>query len=200
MSNDGGAAKASKYHVVVVAASAGGLSALASVLEKLPAEFPLPLGIVQHLDPHHQSMLAAILGRRTPLRVIEARDHDSMVRGHAYVAPPGMHMVIGPAFDVQLTHTAPVHFVRPSADVLFESAARSCGPVIAVILTGSGSDGAAGAAAVRATGGVVIAQDQATSAFFGMPQAAIDSGVVDYVLPVEKIGAALIELTRGEAA
>ena len=200
MGNDGAAAKPVKYHVVVVAASAGGLSALASVLEKLPAEFPVPLGVVQHVDPNHQSMVANILGRRTLLRVSQARDHDAMVGGHVYVAPPGMHMVIGPDCGVQLTQTAPVHFVRPSADVLFESAARSCGPVIAVILTGSGSDGAAGAAVVRATGGIVIAQDQATSAFFGMPQAAIDSGVVDFILPVEEIGAALIQLTSEEAA
>jgi two-component system chemotaxis response regulator CheB len=195
-----GAATVRKYHLVVLAASAGGLSALASVLEKLPAEFPLPVGIVQHVDPSHHSFVASILGRRTPLRVSEARDDDSMIGGQVYVAPPDMHMIVGPAFQVHLTHTAPVHFVRPSADVLFESAARSCGPVIAVILTGSGSDGAAGAAAVRGAGGVVIAQDEATSAFFSMPQAAIDSGAVDYVLPLGDIGAALIDLARGKAA
>ena len=117
-----------------------------------------------------------------------------MVAAHVYVAPPGCHMIVAPGYAVRLTHEAPVHFVRPAADRLFESAARSCAPVIAVILTGTGSDGAAGAAAVRASGGIVIAQDQATSAFFGMPQAAIDSGVVNYILPVDDIGPALMTL------
>ena len=187
-----------KYHLVVVAASAGGLTALASVLEKLPPEFPVPLGIVQHVDPNHKSLVASILGRHTALKVQQAREHDSMIGGHVYVAPPGMHMVVEPGYAVHLTHTAPVHFVRPSADLLFESAARSCGPVIAVVLTGTGSDGATGAAAVRDAGGIVIAQDEATSAFFGMPHAAIVSGVVNYVLPIESIGAALIDLTGGE--
>ena len=189
-----------KYHLVVVAASAGGLTALVSVLEKLPVEFPLPVGVVQHIDPNHPSRVASILDRRTPLPVSQARNLDAMIRGHVYVAPPGVHMVIAPGYSVHLTNTAPVHFVRPAADLLFESAARSCGRVIAVILTGTGSDGTAGAAVVHAAGGIVIAQNQATSEFFGMPQAAIDSGVVDYVLPIEEIGRALIDLTRVQAA
>ena len=189
-----GAGERNGYRLVVVGASAGGLSALVAVLAKLPSDFPLPLAIVQHLDPRHESLLASILGRRTTLPVHEARDRDAMVAAHVYVAPPGCHMVVGPGYAVHLTHEAPVHFVRPAADRLFESAARSCGPVIAVILTGTGSDGAAGAAAVRASGGVVIVQDQATSAFFGMPQAAIDSGVVNYILPVDDIGPALMTL------
>src|SRR5262245_13738602 len=182
------AGEAVRYQLVVVAASAGGLSALATVLEKLPRDFPLPVAIVQHVDPNHESLVASILGRRTTLPVHQARDHESMESGHVYVAPPGMHMVVEPGFAVHLTHSAPVHFNRPSADMLFQSAARSCGPVIAVILTGSGSDGAAGAGAVRDAGGVVIAQDEATSAFFGMPHAAIHSGVVQYVLPIDDIG------------
>jgi len=187
-----------KYRLVVVAASAGGLSAIATMLEKLPRDFPLPVAIVQHMDPNHESLLATILSRRTALKVAEARDREAMISGRVYVAPPGTHMIVGPGYAVHLTHSAKVHFVRPSADVLFESAARSCGPVIAVILTGTGSDGAAGAAVVRDAGGVVIAQDEATSAFFSMPHAAIDRGVVQYVLPVGDIGAALIDLTRSQ--
>src|SRR2546425_5850070 len=87
-----------KYHLVVVAASAGGLTALASVLEKLPREFPVPLGVVQHVDPNHQSLVASILDRHTSLKVQQAREHDSMIGGHVYVAPPGMHMVVGPGY------------------------------------------------------------------------------------------------------
>ena len=95
---------------------------------------------------------------------------------------------------IVLEHGAPVHFARPSADRLFESAAEACGPVIAVVLTGSGSDGACGATAIRAAGGVVIAQDEASSAFFGMPHAAIERGAVDYVLPLDEIAPALVRL------
>jgi two-component system, chemotaxis family, protein-glutamate methylesterase/glutaminase len=189
-----------RYRLVVVGASAGGLSALATMLGQLPQDFPLPVAIVQHLDPNHESLLASILSRRTALKVTDARDHEAMISGHVYVAPPGTHMMVAPGIAVHLTRSAPVHFVRPSADVLFESAARSCGPVIAVILTGTGVDGAAGAAVVRDGGGVVIAQDEATSAFFGMPHAAIDSGVVQYVLAVGDIGAALIDLTGSAPA
>jgi two-component system chemotaxis response regulator CheB len=192
------AGEAVRYELVVVAASAGGLTALATVLQKLPRAFPLPVAIVQHVDPNRQSHVAHILGRKTALIVQQACDHDSMASGHVYIAPPGMHMKVGPGFAIHLTHSEPVHFVRPAADVLFESAARSCGPIIAVVLTGSGSDDAAGAALVYKAGGVVIAQDEATSAFFGMPYAAIRSGVVQYVLPVDDIGAALIDLTGSE--
>jgi two-component system chemotaxis response regulator CheB len=94
-----------------------------------------------------------------------------------------------------LSDAAPVHFLRPSADCLFESAA-AYGPTLGIILSGSGSDGADGGVAIRAGGGIVIAQDQETSEFFGMPQAAIEAGAVDHVLPLGAIGRALCELTR----
>jgi len=182
------------FRVVVVAASAGGLNALAALLTGLPIDFPLPLAIVQHLDPNHVSLIAHILARRTKLPVKEAESDDILMPGVVYVAPPGWHMVIVPGGTIHLTHTAPVHFVRPSADELFESAARAFGPAIAVILSGTGIDGAAGATAVKALGGTVIAQDEATALFFGMPQAAIESGAVDFVLPVDDIAAQLVNL------
>src|SRR5262249_53422783 len=107
------------------------------------------------------------------------------------------HLLIGGGRSIQLSDTDPVHHVRPSADVLFESASRVCGDhVIAVVLTGAGGDGAEGASLVKSMGGLVIAQDEATSAFFSMPSAAIATGVVDYILPLEAIADKLIELTR----
>ena len=109
-------------------------------------------------------------------------------------------MIIVPGGAIALTQTVPVHFVRPSADELFESAARSFSPAIAVILTGTGTDGATGAAAVKARGGTVIAQDEATAAFFGMPHAAIETGVVDYVLPLDDIPQRLINLARSPSS
>jgi two-component system chemotaxis response regulator CheB len=182
------------FRVVVVAASAGGLNAITALLTALPSDFPLPLAIVQHIDPNHVSLIANILGRRTKLVVKEAERDDILTPGVVYVAPPGLHMVIVAGGAITLTQTAPVHFVRPSADELFQSAARAFGPVIGVVLSGSGTDGAAGATAVKALGGTVIAQDEATALFFGMPQAAIESGAVDYVLPLNDIAAQLVHL------
>jgi two-component system chemotaxis response regulator CheB len=112
------------------------------------------------------------------------------------VAPPGHHLEIVADGGARLTDTAPVHFSRPSADRLFESAARSCGVISGVILTGAGMDGAAGAVAVRAAGGHVIVQDRATSACFGMPRAAIDAGAADDILPLQNIGPAVLQLAR----
>jgi two-component system chemotaxis response regulator CheB len=184
------------FEGVVVAASAGGLSAIAALLASLPSDFPLPIAIVQHMHPDHLSRIPEILRRRTTLKVKQAEDGEVMTGGVVYVASPNSHLMIGGSLTVQLGHGAPVHFLRPSADRLFESAADTCGAVIAVILTGTGTDGAAGATAIKASGGVIIAQDEATSAFFGMPQAAIGTGAVDFVLPLGAIGPRLLDLTR----
>jgi two-component system, chemotaxis family, protein-glutamate methylesterase/glutaminase len=170
--------------------------ALARILSALPATFSLPVAVVQHVDPNHQSLVADILARRTHLRVKEASSGDLLMPGAVYVAPPGQHMLIGAGLRVQLSRTDPVHFLRPSADHLFESAAKFCGPVIGVILTGTGTDGAAGVTAIKAAGGTVIAQDEASSEFFGMPHAAIGTGVVDFVLPLDSIGPKLVTLTQ----
>jgi len=188
------------FQLVAIAASAGGISALAEVLSQLPAAFPLPVTIVQHIDPHHQSSIAHILSRSTPLVVKQAGNEDLLTPGTVYVAPPGSHMEIDDVRGcrrIRLALTELVHFVRPSADRLFESAAESCSPVIAVVLTGSGTDGAAGARAVKRAGGIVIAQDEQTSEFFGMPQAAIESGAVAMILPLDRIAQAILKLARG---
>jgi len=184
------------FQLVVVAASAGGLAAIGAVLERLPREFPLPIAVVQHVDPHHHSLIAEILARRTPLHVKQASGDDVLTGGVVYVAAPNSHMIVGANRTIQLSDTERVHFVRPSADRLFASAARECGPVIAVVLSGTGLDGADSLAAIKLAGGMVIAQDQASSAFFGMPQAAIHTGLVDLVLPLEDIGPALIDLVK----
>jgi two-component system, chemotaxis family, protein-glutamate methylesterase/glutaminase len=182
--------------LVVFAASAGGIEALATVLASLPPSFPVPIAVVQHVDPNHENLIPEILARRTALVVKHARASDNLLPGTVYVAPRAHHMLIEDGGFVRLTETEPVHFVRPSADRLFESAAVACGAdVVAVVLSGTGSDGASGAMAVKAVGGIVIAQDEASSAFFGMPQAAIATGVVDFVLPLKAIAGKLIDLT-----
>ncbi len=186
--------------VVCVAASAGGLQALTELLTALPPGFPAAVAVVQHLHPHAPSMLAPILARKSGLEVVQATDGQALCRGCVYVAPPDQHLLVNPDGTVSLTRTQLVHFVRPSADLLLESAAASFRTrATAVILTGTGVDGQMGVQAIHKMGGTVIAQDEASSEFFGMPAAAIATGCVDRVLPLRAIAAALIEVvTTGD--
>jgi two-component system chemotaxis response regulator CheB len=185
------------FEVVGLAASAGGLSAISRVLGGLGSEFPAPVLVVQHLDPRHRSLMAEILGRRVEMPVKEAIDGDRLVRGQVYIAPPNHHLLVTSDGTVELTETELVHFVRPSADLLFESmAAGFRDRAIAVVLSGTGSDGAMGARAVHEMGGMVIAQDE-TAEFSGMPNAAIEAGAVDFVLSLPEIAGALRSLVEG---
>lgn len=183
------------YDVVALVASAGGLNALSQVLGGLPADFPATIVVVQHLDRHHRSLMAEILNRRTSLRVKQAEEGDHLELGTVYVAPPNSHLLVNADSTLSLTQSELVHFVRPSADLLFESVAASHRDrVIAVVLTGTGGDGNMGVRAVKQMGGTVIAQDEETAQFFGMPGAAIATGCVDFVLPLDEISPALITL------
>lgn len=188
------------FDIVALAASAGGLTALSRVLAALPADFPATLVVVQHLDPRHRSLMADILSRRTPLRVKQAEEGEHLNLATVYIAPPNRHLLVNPDGTLSLSQSELVHFVRPSADLLFESVAASYRErAIAVVLTGTGSDGAMGIQAIKKMGGTVIAQDETTAEFFGMPGAAIHSGSVDFVLPLNEIPAALVTLVmKGE--
>lgn len=189
------------FDIVALAASAGGLKALTDVLAALPSDFPAALAVVQHLDPRHRSLMAEILGKRTRLQVREAHEGDVLRPGLAFIAPPNRHLLVNPDGTVSLSQSELVHFVRPSADLLFESAAASFrGRAIAVVLTGSGSDGAMGVKAIKKMGGTVIVQDQNTAEFYGMPDAAQKTGVVDFVLPLEEIAPTLEKLVHVEDA
>jgi len=186
---------ARRFDIVLLAASAGGLAAISAVLGALPGDFPLPVVVVQHMDPRHGSLLAEILGRRTSLHVEEAQEGAHVAPATVFIAPPDRHLLVGPDGTLSLSQADPVHFVRPSADVLFESAAASFpGRAIGVVLSGTGSDSNMGVRAIRSGGGAVIAQDPASAEFAGMPQAAIDTGDVDHVLRLEEIGPALLAL------
>lgn len=183
------------FEIVAIASSAGGLAALTEVLSALPHEFPAPIAVVQHLDPRHRSLMAKILSTRTALKVKEAEEEEKLEPGTVYIAPPDHHLLINPDGSVSLTHSELVHFVRPSADLLFESvAANYKDRSIAVVLTGSGSDGSLGVEAIKKMGGTVIAQDESSSEFFGMPGAAIQTGIVDFILPLKEIAPALVTL------
>jgi two-component system chemotaxis response regulator CheB len=188
------------FDVVALAASAGGLTALSTILSALPTDFPAALLVVQHLDPRHRSLMAEILSRRTSLPVKQAEEGDRVSPGKVYVAPPNRHLLVNPNGTISLSQSELVHFVRPSADLLFESVAASYKHrAIAVVLTGTGSDGSMGVAAIKKMNGTVIAQDEKTSQFSGMPSAAVQTGHVDFILPLDEISLALVTLVmKGE--
>jgi two-component system chemotaxis response regulator CheB len=188
---------ADRYGVVAIASSAGGVQALSAVLGALPEAFPVPVVIVQHLDPRHDTILADILDRRSALRVTLAEAGVRMSIGTAYLAPPNHHLLVGAGGVLELADSERTHFVRPAADRLFESVADAFGPrAIACVLTGTGQDGASGVRAVKDAGGTVVAEDPDTAAFGGMPAAAVGTGAVDVVVPLREVAAKLSALVE----
>ncbi len=189
------------FGIVAIAASAGGLTALSKVVSSLPSDFWAPIVVVQHLDPRHRSLMADILSRRTTLKVKQAEEGDRLMPGMVYIAAPDRHLLVNPDRTLSLSQSELVHFVRPSADLLFESVAASYRDrAIGVVLSGSGSDGAMGVEAIKKMHGTVIVQDEKTSEFFGMPGAAIQTGCADFILPLDEIASALATLVQGEQA
>lgn len=183
------------FPVVAIGASAGGLKALSEVLSALSADFPAAITVVQHLYPYHPSQMASLLNHRTALTVKEAEQGEQLQLGKVYIAPPNKHLLVTSKGTLCLSDAQMVHFVRPSVDLLFESVAASFqAQAIAVVLTGMGSDGAMGIRAVKQMGGKAIAQDRASAEFFGMPGAAIETGEVDFIVPLQEIATILIRL------
>ncbi|MEA5602860.1 chemotaxis protein CheB [Nostoc sp. UHCC 0252] len=186
------------FDIVAIAASAGGLTALIKLLSALPAEFPAAIAIVQHLAPAHPSLMAEILNRRTDITVKQAKEGDNLTPGTAYIAPPNRHLLVKDDGTLSLSQSKLVHFLRPAADLLFESVAAIYKErAIAIVLTGTGSDGAIGVEAIKKMGGTIIVQDVKTAEFSGMPSAAIQTGNVDFILPLDKISNALVTLVVG---
>jgi two-component system chemotaxis response regulator CheB len=177
-----------RLDVVVVGASAGGLGALTTMVEALDAWLPATLLVVLHVSEHSPGLVPALLSRHSGLDIAWAVDGGAMHLGHAFVAPPGRHLVAG-ADAMRMLEGPPVHFVRPSADVLFESAAASFGKhVVSLVLSGTGADGATGTRAIREHGGLTLAQSPATAEFSGMPMAAIATGAVDRIVGSGRLG------------
>jgi two-component system chemotaxis response regulator CheB len=174
--------------------SAGGIGALEVLFQGLPEGLDAAVLVVIHLMPQARSLLPAILGRWSTLPVGQAEDGMHLDPGTVRVAPPDAHLLVDAEDTLRLDHSKLVHHVRPSADVLLLSLARNHhGPCTAIVLSGTGIDGAAGAAAVKRAGGRVLAQDEATSQYFGMPGAAILAGGVDEVLPLDEIASAVVQ-------
>jgi two-component system, chemotaxis family, protein-glutamate methylesterase/glutaminase len=186
------AGEAGPYGIVAIASSAGGITALGRVFGGLPVGFQVPVVVVQHLDPRHETIIAEVLGRRAKLPVTLAHEGVRAEAGTIYIAPPNRHLLVGEHGTLTLSNSELVHFVRPSADLLFESVAGTYGPrTIACVLTGTGSDGAMGVSAVKSRGGTVIAEDPELAEFKGMPEAAVAACAVDFILPLDEIASVI---------
>jgi two-component system chemotaxis response regulator CheB len=185
-----------KPAVLVIGSSTGGPEALARVLPQLPASLPVPVLLVQHMPPVFTRQFAQRLDRLCPLRVVEASDGVPLAPGTVHLAPGDHHLVVRvngrSGMTTGLTQGPPENFCRPAVDPLFRSAVTAFdGAVLAVVLTGMGSDGRNGAAEIRAAGGTVVVQDQATSVVWGMPGAISQAGLADEVLPLDRIPEAI---------
>ena len=188
------------FDAVAIGASAGGVTALQTVISALPRGFRAAVLIVQHLDPRHKSLLADLLGRRAQLTVKEADDDEPIRPGTVYIAPPDNHLLVANG-HVSLTSSELVHFTRPSVDLLFESVAAAFKDrAIGVILTGSGLDGATGIRAIKEQGGTTIVQDPAAADHPGMPANAYATGCVDFKLELDDIGPAIVRLVQPDGA
>jgi two-component system chemotaxis response regulator CheB len=185
-----------RAELVVIGASLGGPRALATLLKGLPKEFPVPVAMVQHIADGFTEGLASWLAQESKLDVHEAEDGEPLRAGRVLLAPTGRHLVLAKGV-AHLSDAAPVDTFKPSVTPLFLSAAKTYGArCCGVILTGMGRDGAEGMKALKEAGAHTIAQDEATSAVFGMPRAAIEMGVVDRVLPLDEISRALLEVVK----
>ena len=189
--------------VVVIGSSAGGPKALLRVVADLPADLPVPVAVVQHMPMMFTRILAERLSAVSRISVSEAENGAPLSPGQVWVAPGGTHLEVRRARDgvVMATTLGPEeNSCRPSADVLFRStAAVFGGRVLAVVLSGMGKDGQKGCEAIRASGGHVIVQDQATSVVWGMPGAVFRAGLADAVLPLEDLGAEIVRRTRARS-
>jgi two-component system chemotaxis response regulator CheB len=179
-----------------MAASAGGVPALRSVLAGLSASLPVPVLIVQHMPPVFTRQFAERLDRLSALHVVEAVDGTPLLPGTVHLAPGDRHLVVEPdpggRFRTALTEEPPENYCRPAVDPLFRSAVAAYGgAVLGVVLTGMGSDGRQGAGAIREAGGTVLVQDQTTAVVWGMPGAVAQAGLADEVLPLDRIVGAI---------
>lgn len=187
----GATAADSHPRVLAVASSTGGPNALADLLKGIPSDYPLPTLITQHMPPLFTSLLAERLSRDTGHECVEGKHGMAVRPGCVYIAPGDFHMTVGTDEGkpfLRLNQQPPENYCRPAADVMLRSIAGLYGAsTLAVVLTGMGEDGRRGCEAVRAIGGRVIAQDEASSVVWGMPGAVVHAGLANWVLPLAGI-------------
>lgn len=183
------------YRIVTVGASAGGLFALRKLVSLLPADFSMPVAVVQHRSKDSE-LLCELLQECTAMEVFEVNDKEEARPGCVYIAPPDYHLLVDDGF-FSLSTEAPVRFSRPSIDVTFESAADTYGmDAIGVVLTGANADGSRGLRRIVDAGGLGVVQDPATAEVRVMPQAALKAVPEACVLPMDEIPAYLAGIRR----
>ncbi|MFZ0478592.1 MAG: chemotaxis response regulator protein-glutamate methylesterase [Terriglobales bacterium] len=180
-----------RIDVLAIGTSTGGPNALAALIPEFPRNFPVPVVIVQHMPPMFTQLLASRLDTLTPLHVQEGKRGEKLEPGQIWIAPGDYHMTVGRKGVVsvlELNQDPPENSCRPAVDVLFRSVAQAFGShVLAVVLTGMGSDGTRGAAAIRVAGGAVIVQDEASSVVWGMPGNVVAGNLADRVCPLDSV-------------
>jgi two-component system chemotaxis response regulator CheB len=182
--------------ILAIGASTGGPNALAEVFAHFPADFPVPIVIVQHMPPMFTRLLAERLTAEHCVPVTEATSGAALQAGHALIAPGNFHMITvreGLKVRTLLHQDPPENSCRPAVDVLFRSVASSFGAgTLAVVLTGMGQDGLRGAETIREAGGQILAQDESSSVVWGMPGAVARAGLADRVLPLSLVGSEIV--------
>ncbi len=185
------------FQLIAIGASVGGSKAITAILKELPHDLPVPVAIVLHRGKTIDS-LTAFFQKNCALTVLEVQDKTMIQKGYVYLAPADYHLIADKNY-FSLSLDEPIHFARPSIDVLYESAADSFGAhVIGVLLTGSSSDGAEGLLSIKRCGGYTIVEDPRTAESKIMPQSALDMGATCHVLPLDKIPGHLIKLCQYE--
>lgn len=180
---------------VVMGGSAGAFEPVTKILSALPPTFGAPVIVVVHLPPSKPSLLAPVLDRYCPLNLREVDDKETLEPGNVYIAPPSYHLLVEKTGHLSLSVDEPVHFSRPSIDVLFESAAEAYGAsLIGVLLSGANDDGGRGIACIKEAGGTTIVQSLESAQSPAMPEAAFRLTQPDYVLPPDEIGPLLVRL------
>ncbi|HVT12296.1 MAG TPA: chemotaxis response regulator protein-glutamate methylesterase [Fimbriimonadaceae bacterium] len=191
----------SRKSVIVIGSSTGGPRALQAVIPALPANLKVPIVIVQHMPPTFTKTLAERLNVASGLEVKEAEEGDRLTPGQVLVAPGGHHLEFDSQGKAYFNDGPPVHGVKPSVDVTLASLVRTFGHrMVGVLLTGMGSDGAAGLRAIHLAGGTTIAESESTCVVFGMPKAAIEMRAVDFTVPLGHVAMAIVEAVTESSA
>ena len=189
--------KQSPFQLIVIGASAGGIQAYLHIVKQIPADFKTPVVLVQHILSNQTSSFARILNNQTPLAVLEIEDKLAIKPGHIYTAPPGYHVLIEQDGTFALSVDAPVHFARPSIDVLFHSAANVYADrLIGVLLTGANADGAAGLKHIQQAGGTVMVEDPESAHMPEMPRSGLNATGTSCVYTLETLPDKLIAIVK----
>lgn len=193
-----------RIEVLAIGTSTGGPNALAAVIPQLPRDFPIPTVVVQHMPPLFTRLLAERLHAQSQLAVREAEADQPVEPGQVWIARGDYHLAVrrmGTGVVLKLNQEAPENSCRPAVDVLFRSVAETFGAnVLAVVMTGMGSDGARGAAHVRQSGGEVLIQDESTSVVWGMPGAVASAGLADQICPLPEISQEIVRRVKASRA